>query len=128
MAKNPQKGSEEEWEDSFGGLANPWEPTPGAMLAGILESREAVTNDDGEFTSYRIRTTEDSLVSIAGFAADKGLADIPNGTPVRVTFLGMRKMKLGQARDYRIAVPKGTKRVVREHPADEGQEPESPPF
>lgn len=128
MAKNSEsKDDSAEWSNSFGGMATAWKPNgKGDVLIGVLESRERVDNDQGDFVSYRIRNEKDGeLYSLAGFAADKGLGRVPDGARVRVTFLGEMKMKLGSAHNFMVQVSRGV--VLLDKPvmvANENSEPE----
>lgn len=111
------------WKNVDPTVAQPWEAKPGDVLEGIYLGATSINGKDGEFTSYRIRSSAGTLMGLTGALLANMFEQIPLGTPVRVTFKGEIKLKSGRnAKDFGIQVPEGVQLIEhREDSFDYGE-------
>lgn len=81
-------------------------------IEGIYHGTDEVPTNVGDqqsFTSYRILVNEE-MMGVSGAMLASKFDQVPRGALVRVTYLGMVKMKSGMsAKDWKVEVEESTK-------------------
>lgn len=117
MARERKRGGEVKSD-----FAEPWEPGDGEEISGIYIGFDNVPTKRGDkdhFKSHRIQIEgKDVPIGISGAMIDRKMAQIPVGTFVWITFLGMVDTNNGEAKDYRVEAEEGTKLLKLGHQVD----------
>ena len=92
-------------------MAKPWKPEKeGDCLEGIYHGTEIVPGKGKRkpFKSYHIEKPDGERVRIASAMLNTKLNQVPKGTYVWLTYLGMFKTENGDSPDYEVEVEDGT--------------------
>lgn len=68
----------------------------GQTLEGYLISKGTITIEDKDVSRYVVKTDNDTVAFLGSHQLNEGLAPIAEGTRIRVTFLGAKKLAGGR--------------------------------
>jgi hypothetical protein len=110
-SKNQSQTKTDDYDDVEDSYAEPWkDPEEGDTVEGkYLGSREIGGNRGQSFPVYVLQQMDGTLISVAGSTLESRMSRIPEGTKVKVTYLGTQEHKGNDMKLFKIGMAKGTK-------------------